>query len=418
MHPDAWVLLAARVLRNFAYGYLVVVLGIYLDLLGLSPFEIGAVLTASAAGSAFLTIGWSLFADRLGRRRAVSGLAVLMAVGGLVFVVTSEPWLLALAAFAGSLSAAGTDTGTFVTVDQAVLPQISSDRSRTWMFALQNMFATLAVAFGSLSAGAVGIFEGFGLPGADAYRPLFIVFAIIGLCSLALFLRLSPAVEVEAVDGGQDRPPTRLGLGGSHGLVGTLVVLNVIDSLAGGLMLQSIVAYWFYLAWGLDTSALALLFFWMNILAGLSTLSAGWIARHIGLMNTVLLSHVPQGLFGMLMPFAPTAGLAVALWLARNSIGLVHFPARLSYFMAIVPPADRSAAAGYMSVARSAASSITPAFAGAAFSLGFLGLPFVVAGLMKLGFDGLLFVTMRHRQPPEEIAFAEISIPVGAPSGD
>ena len=274
----------ARVLRNFSYGYLVVVVGIYLDQLGLTPIEVGAVLTASAAGSAALTIGWSLLADRIGRRRSIRVLSLLMVAGGLTFVITSDPWLLALAAFAGSLSVAGTDTGTFVTVDQSMLPQVSADHRRTSTFALQNMFATLAVAVGSLAAGAVPLLARIGLQGPDAYRPLFVLFAIVGLASFSLFLRLSPAVELVPTT---VRPSgSRLGLGGSSGLIGLLVALNVIDSLAGGLMVQSIVAYWFYLVWRLDASTLALLFFWMNVLSALSMLAAGAIARRIGLFNT------------------------------------------------------------------------------------------------------------------------------------
>ena len=413
MHPDAGLLLVARVLRNFSYGYLVVVVGIYLDQLGLTPIEVGAVLTASAAGSAALTIGWSLLADRIGRRRSIRVLSLLMVAGGLTFVITSDPWLLALAAFAGSLSVAGTDTGTFVTVDQSMLPQVSADHRRTSTFALQNMFATLAVAVGSLAAGAVPLLARIGLQGPDAYRPLFVLFAIVGLASFSLFLRLSPAVELVPTT---VRPSgSRLGLGGSSGLIGLLVALNVIDSLAGGLMVQSIVAYWFYLVWRLDASTLALLFFWMNVLSALSMLAAGAIARRIGLFNTMLLTHIPQGVFGVLMPFAPTAWLAMAFWLVRNTIGFAYFPVRLSYVMGIVPPAERSAAAGYTTVARNVAGMVTPALAGLAFSLGLLGLPFIISGLMKLSFDALSYATLRNKRPPEErIAVEEIAAIEGA----
>ena len=363
MHPDAGLLLVARVLRNFSYGYLVVVVGIYLDQLGLTPIEVGAVLTASAAGSAALTIGWSLLADRIGRRRSIRVLSLLMVAGGLTFVITSDPWLLALAAFAGSLSVAGTDTGTFVTVDQSMLPQVSADHRRTSTFALQNMFATLAVAVGSLAAGAVPLLARIGLQGPDAYRPLFVLYAGIGLLNL----------------------------------------------------LQSIVAYWFYLVWRLDASTLALLFFWMNVLSALSMLAAGAIARRIGLFNTMLLTHIPQGVFGVLMPFAPTAWLAMAFWLVRNTIGFAYFPVRLSYVMGIVPPAERSAAAGYTTVARNVAGMVTPALAGLAFSLGLLGLPFIISGLMKLSFDALSYATLRNKRPPEErIAIEEIAAIEGA----
>ena len=416
-HPDAGLLLGARILRNFAYGYLVVVMGIYLDLLGLTPLEVGAVLTASAAGSAVLTIGWSVGADRFGRRRALRVLSLLMTAGGLVFAVAAAPWALAHAAFAGSVSVAGTDTGTFVTVDQSMLPQLAPDRRRTSMFAVQNTFATLAVAAGSLFAGVVPILTALGLHGADAYRPLFVLFAFVGLASYAIFSRLSPAVEVTAVTPA-GRPAARVfGLGESRRLVGLLIGLNAIDALAGGLMLQSIVAYWFYLVWGLDASALALPFFLMNVLSAAGMLLAGPVASRIGLLNAMLLTHIPQGVFGLLMPFAPTAWLAMALWVVRNTIGFAFFPLRLSYVMAIVPPAERSAAAGYTTVARNVAGTITPAAAGAAFSLGLLGIPFVVAGAMKLLYDAIVVTTLRSKRPPEEqLAVEEAALPVDAAS--
>jgi MFS family permease len=403
MHRDARLLLAARVVRNFAYGYLVVVLGIYLDLLGLTPFEIGAVLTASLLGSAALTVGWSLVADRVGRRRSLVGLAALMVLGGAAFALSRDPWVLAIASFAGSLSSAGTDTGTFVTVDQAMLPQITPDHRRTSTFAVQNTFATLAVAGGSLAASAVALFTGLGLHGADAYRPFFVLFALVGLFDLVLFARLSPAVEADATPSPVSSQRSWHGLGASSGLIGILVMLNVIDSLAGGLMLQSLVAYWFYVVWGVNTATLAGLFFAMNVLSGLSMLSAGRIAERIGLRNLMILSHLPQGIFGLLMPFAPTAWLAMGFWLIRNTIGYIFFPVRLSYVMGIVPPDERSAAAGYTTAARNIAGTLTPAVAGAAFSVGLFGAPFIASGILKLAFDGLAILTLRDRRPPEEM---------------
>jgi MFS family permease len=342
-----------------------------------------------------------------------------MAVCGLVFVVTTAPWALVLAAFAGSLSVAGTDTGTFVTVDQAMLPQLATAKQRTALFALQNVFGTFATAVGSLAAGAVPYLVALGLHGVEAYRALFALFALIGLSNLGLFLRLSSAVEPQPLaTAPAPRQPSRLGLGESRGLVGTLIGLNVIDSLAGGLMVQSIVAYWFYLVWGLDASTLAVLFFSMNVLSAFAMLSAGAVAARIGLLNTMLLSHIPQGIFGLLMPFAPSAWLAMAFWLIRNTIGFVFFPVRLSYVMGIVPPAERSAAAGYTTAARNIAGTITPALSGLSFSIGLLSLPFVAAGLMKLSFDALAFATLRGRRPPEERRFLEEVHPMDVATTD
>src|SRR5438045_8693589 len=184
--PDGRRLLVARVLRTFAYGYLAVVLGVYLDRLGLDPTRIGVVLTAAIAGSAVMTVGWSLFADRYGRRRTISTMAVLMVVGGIAFALTDRFAILVLAGFTGTISATSSEVGVFQTIDQAMLPQTAPDARRTWLFAVYNTLATFGGALGALFAASVALFERFGLAGADAYRPLFVLDALIGLANFAL----------------------------------------------------------------------------------------------------------------------------------------------------------------------------------------------------------------------------------------
>jgi len=400
LSPDGWRLLVARALRTFAYGYLSVVLGIYLDRLGFDATHIGIVLAAAIGGSAVMTIGWSLLADRYGRRRTVATMAVLMALGGLLFALTDSFAVLLIAAFTGTISATSSEIGVFQTVDQAMLPQTAPDDRRTWLFSIYNTVASFASALGALFSASTGAFASLGLSGADAYRPLFLLYAIIGAANLAIFLSLSDHVEVAQVHGER----RFIGIHRSAGTVARLSALFGLDAFAGGLVVQSLVAYWFYLRWGLAPEQLAVVFFAVNALSGLSLLAAGWLATRIGLLNTMVFTHLPSNVLLILVPFAPTAPLAVALFLLRMSISQMDVPTRQSYTMAVVDPAERTATAGITNVARSAASTISPLLTGLAFASGALGLPFIVAGGLKIAYDGLVFVSFRHIRPAEEQA--------------
>jgi MFS family permease len=396
--PDGRRLLLARVLRTFAYGYLSVVLGVYLDRLGLDPTRIGIVLTSAIAGSAVMTVGWSLFADRYGRRRTISTMAVLMAVGGLAFALTDSFAILVLAGFTGTISATNSEVGVFQTVDQAMLPQTAPDARRTWLFAVYNTLATFGGALGALFAASVGLFERLGLTGADAYRPLFVVYALVGLANLALFAGLTDKLELARVHGER----RFLGIHRSGTIVAKLAALFGLDAFAGGLVVQSLVAYWFYLRWGLDPAQLAVLFFAVNVLSGLSLLAAGWLAARFGLLNTMVLTHLPSNVLLMLVPIMPTAALAVAIFLCRMSISQMDVPTRQSYTMAVVDPDERTATAGLTNVARTASSAFSPLVTGVAFAAGSFALPFVLAGALKIVYDGLVYVTFRGVRPPEE----------------
>jgi MFS family permease len=395
---DGKKLLFTRVLRTFAYGYLTVVLGVYLDELGMGPTEIGLILTAAIAGSAVMTVLWSLVADRYGRRRTVATMAGLMAVGGLLFAVGGGFLPLLIGAFTGTISATSSEVGIFQTVEQAILPQTAPDERRTWLFAIYNTAANFAGAFGSLAAASVVFFSSLGLQGADAYRPLFVLYALVGVINLAVFVTLSDRVELAKVDAER----RFLGVRRSRGTVGKLSLLFGLDAFAGGFVVLSLVAYWFHLRWNLSPEALASLFFWVNLLSGASLLAAGWLAQRIGLLNTMVFTHVPSSILLMLVPLMPSAGLAVAFFLARMSISQMDVPTRQSYTMAVVDPEERTATAGITNVARTTAAAISPAFVGMAFSAGALGLPFFVAGGLKILYDGLIYATFRRIHPPEE----------------
>ena len=390
-------------LRTFGYGYLAVVLGIYLDELGIGAFGIGVIFTAAIAGSALMTVFWSMVADRYGRRRTAVTMSGLMFLGGLLFAFTDQFWLLMVGSFTGTISATSAEVGVFNTIEQAILPQTASDDRRTWVFSIYNMLGNFAGAAGALFAGAVVFFEDFGLEGADAFRPLFVLYALLGLANVVLFSSLSDDVELAKLHARRKF----LGIHKSRPIVVKLSLIFSLDAFAGGFVVHSVVAYWFSLKWGLSTEALGILFFWVGVLSGLSLLAAGWMARKIGLLNTMVFTHLPSNLLLILVPLAPTAWLAVAFFLARMSVSQMDVPTRQSYTMAVVEEDERTATAGITNVARTAASSASPVLSGYSLSVASFGAPFFWAGGLKIVYDLLIYFVFRHVRPPEEQAIAE-----------
>src|SRR2546422_1106036 len=265
----------------------------------MTPVQVGLIFSAAIGGSALMTIFWSLVADRYGRRKTVATMALLMAVGGPLFAITSDFWWLVIGAFTGTISATSSEVGIVQTVEQAVLPQTAPNERRTWLFAIYNTLANFAGALGSLAAASVGFFAAQGLHGADAYRPLFVVYALIGLVNFAVFVTLSDRVELAKVEGER----RFLGIHRSRGTVAKLSVLFGLDAFAGGVIGQSGVAYWFFLRWGFDPGTLAVIFFWGGVPSRLSLLAAGWLAQRVGLPNTPGFTHPPPP--GLLPPGAP-----------------------------------------------------------------------------------------------------------------
>ena len=374
-------------------------LAVYLARLGYDDVRIGLILSSAVAGSAAMTVLWTLLADRVGRRRTVVVLSALMALGGALFAAGSSFELLLLAAFTGTISATSSEVGAFITVEQAILPQTAPAERRTWLFSIYAFVANIAQAAGALFAGlAAGLAAASGLGGPDALRPLFILYALIGLANLAIFLTLSDEVELARVDGERKL----LGIHRSRGVVARLSALFALDAFAGGLVVQSLVAYWFDLRWGFTPAELGILFFGVNVLSGLSLLAAGRLAMRIGLINTMVFTHIPSNILLILVPLMPTGALAAALFLARMSISQMDVPTRQSYTMAVVDPDERVAAAGLTNVARNVGTVAAPALAGYAFSVAALGVPFFVAGGLKIVYDLLVFRSFRALKPPEE----------------
>ncbi|TBY08140.1 MFS transporter [Rhizobium laguerreae] len=398
LSADAWWILIARILRSAAYGALATVLSIHLERIGLEALEVGAVLTSALVGSLAANIIWSLTADRFGRRRTVVVMALVMAVSGFIFAITNEVWLLVITAFAGTISATASEVGPFQSIDQAILPQVVSPAYRTWAFSIYNMAAYIAAAIGSLLAGFAGSSMLPEIVG-DGLQIVFVAYGLTGVANAVLFGILSPAVELSRVDGAS----RYLGLDRSKAVVFKLGALFAIDAFAGGLVVQSVVAYWFHLRWDLNLMSLGSVFFAVNLVAGLSMLLAPVLAERIGLLNTMVWTHIPSNIMLMLVPLAPSVEIAIALFVGRMLVSQMDVPARQSYMMAIVDPAERVPAAGITNVARAAASAISPVISTAAFASASLGLPFVVAGLMKIGYDLIIWQTFRNLRPKEEI---------------
>ena len=398
---DGWLLLAASGMRNVAYGFLSVVLGLYLAELAFTPPEIGAIFAAALAGGAIMTVALTLVADRLGRRRVLMAGAMLMAGAGAVFALAENPIVLAMAAILGTISPSGKEVGPFLSVEQAVLPQATKDEGRTSVFAWYNMVGSLAGAVGALAS---GLPDAIGVSALDGYRGLIWGYAATGLLLAVVFARLSSSVEAAPVESAVTR--RLLGVHRSRGIVAKLAGLFALDSFAGGFVVQGLVAYWFNVRYGVDVGTLGAIFFGANLLAALSYLAAAPIARRIGLLNTMVFTHLPSNVLLIMVPLMPSLQLAVVVLLVRHLLSQLDVPTRQSYTMAIVEPDERSAAAGLTWVARNSAAAVAPAFAGATLAAPALGLPFLIAGALKIVYDLSILAVFRGVRPPEESARA------------
>ncbi|HEX6552737.1 MAG TPA: MFS transporter [Ktedonobacteraceae bacterium] len=405
---DARLILVMRGLRSLAYGLLAVILGVVLAREGFSPASIGVLITVSLVGDMAGTYVIGLVADSWGRRRTLALLSLLMAATGVVFgLVTSYPVLL-VAAFFGTLGTSASETAPFLPIDQAMLAQITPPARRTALFARYNLVAQLSAAVGALAAGLPALLAGAGLPLASGIRLLFGAYAVLGLVVAGLSLRLTAPVEVpgghppiEVRSLGQRLAPP---LHRSRGIVWRLTALFSVDAAAGGLVVQSLVALFFHLRFGVPLTTLSVLFFGANLLSALSFLAAVPLARRFGLLNTMVFTHLPSNILLALVAFAPTFPIAAALLLLRQMLSQMDIPTRQAYTMALVDPQERTAAASVTSLARSLGSATSPVFSGLLLQgpLLVLGLPFVLAGTLKAAYDLTLWSIFRRVHLPEE----------------
>jgi MFS family permease len=405
---DGRLLFATRFIRLFAYGALSVVLVLYLVSIGLTAADTGFLLTAVLLGDTAVSLLLTTQADRLGRRRMLVIGALLMAAAGAAFAYARQMWILVLAGTIGVISPSGQEVGPFLSIEQAALSQVVPDRERTHVFAWYTLTGSLATALGALAAGYLTDALQHSRPALESYRAVIVGYAALGVVLAGAFLTASAVVEAPA-SAWADRTRhffARLsGIDRSRSVVVKLSALFALDSFGGGFVIQSFAAYWFYLRFGVEPRTLGWLFFGANVFAGLSALAAASLARRIGLLNTMVATHLPSNVVLMLIPLMPTLPLATFMLLLRFSISQMDVPTRQSYTMAVVPPEERSAAAGVTGVARTTGAALSPLFAGFLFGTpSLMNVPFFVAGGLKILYDLLVFRAFRSVKPPEEAA--------------
>ena len=390
------LLYLARGLRGFGDGFAIIVLPAYMTALGYDAAAVGLVATASLLGTALLTlcVGW--IAPRHDLRALLIFGAGLTAATGLAFPNVEHFILIALVAFIGTINPSGGDLGVLVPLEHAVLAKGASDAGRTRVFARYSLVGALCTAAGSLAATVPDVLTAHGATPLTAFRLMFYAYAALGVASALLYRRLPHAQ-------GEDRAPSAP-LGPSRRTVYRLAALFSIDAFAGGFIAQSLLVLWLFERFDLSLSAAGLFFFWSSTLGAFSFPVAAWIARRVGLVNTMVFTHIPSSIFLILAAFAPNLYVALALLLLRAALSQMDVPTRTSYVMAVVTPPERPAAAGVTAVPRSLASSISPAISGLLLTTAFTGLPLILCGTLKIAYDVALLFSFRHIKPPEEQA--------------
>ncbi|MFN0302328.1 MAG: MFS transporter [Burkholderiales bacterium] len=395
----------ARAIRDFGDGFIAIILPVYLLALGLSAFDVGVIATTALFGSALLTLVIGQLGGRYDHRRLLVAASVLMAVTGLVYAAVSEYAVLLVVAFVGTINPSGGSTSVFVPLEHTVLSGAVNSATRTHAFARYSLIGALAGAFGSLAAAAPEWLGLAGIDRLDALRIMFIVYAVLGVAGGFAFARI-PRRPIE------HRTQRTAALGPSRGIVYKLAALFSIDSFAGGFVVQSLLALWLFERFQLSLSAASVFFFWTGVFSAFSFPVAAWLGGRIGLVNTMVFTHIPSSLCLIAAAFSPTLEVALALLLIRSALSQMDVPTRSSYVMAVVTEAERPAAASVTAVPRSLASAASPAIAGALFAAGLHMWPLLLCGGLKIIYDVMLLVAFRTIKPPEERGE-----PVGAQDG-
>lgn len=404
---------AAAWLRSFGIGMLGVVLGVFLSRRGLSPTGIGFVLAAGLAGSATGTLFVTFKGDRFGRRRTLFGLAILTALGAAALIWDLSLLLLVLVAFFSMLNGMGTDRSAAYALEQAMLPGLVTHENRTWTLAWYSLVLDISGAFGALAAGWPFWAQKYlGMQLGMAYRILFIAFACMNLAAALIYLFMSERVEVGKLSSLQTRTEAR---GSAAGLrdagsissatkktVRHLSGLFAIDAFGGGFLIDALVAYWFFKRFGIAENKLAVLFFVVHVLNALSHLGAAWLAKRIGLVRTMVFTHLPSSIFLIAVPLVPSPAWAVILFLLRESLVEMDVPTRQSYVAAVVAPEERTYASGVTNLTRNASWAAASSVAGVFMQKIAFSAPLLLGGGLKIFYDILLWRAFRHVKPPEE----------------
>ncbi len=407
---DVVLLFFSRFVRLFAYGSLSVVLVFYLTDLGLSTSQTGVLFTLTLVGDTVISFYLTTRADRIGRRRMLIVGAALMIAAGAIFAITHSFLWLTMAATIGVISPSGNEVGPFLSIEQAALSSVIPDQTRTRIFAWYTLAGSFATALGALATGAIThAFQKTAVTPLGGYRAIVVLYAMLGVVLLLAFYRLTPAAEVSLHESPDLSAGLRkfFGVGHSYNVVLKLSALFALDSFGGGFVVQSFAAYWFYLRFGLTPASLGVIFFVANLLSGISALLASRLASRIGLVRTMVFTHLPSNILLILIPLMPNLPLAVAVLFLRFSISQMDVPTRQSYTMAVVPPHERSAAAGITGVSRTTGAALAPVLAGFMFARpSLISAPFFIAGSLKIVYDLLLYKSFSSIKPPEETKVA------------
>jgi len=392
---SARLIWTAKGIRAFGDGFTGLLLPVYLTGLGLSAFRVGLVATSAMLGSAVLTLAVGLVGHRASARLLLLGACALMLFTGVAFSQAHAFWPLLVVAFVGTLNPSAGDVSVFVPLEQALLAHAGPDASRTSRFATYNVVAAAGMALGALSIGLLDpLATALARPRGEIVEAGFVLYGLIGIGAFLLYRRLPD-------DTGEDAPQ-RTALGPSRRRVYQLAALFSLDSFGSGFMVQSLLALWLFHRFGMSLAQAGAFFFWTSVLGAASQFAAAWLARRIGLINTMVFTHIPASLCVMGVAFAPNLTAAMALLIVRAALSNMDVPARVSYVMAVVTPPERAAAAGVTNVPRSLASALSPALAGYLFSTAMFPWPLLIGGGLKVAYDLLLLVSFQRVKPPEE----------------
>jgi MFS family permease len=392
------VLYAAAFVRALATGMAAVLLGIYLAKIGLDAARIGTIVASGLAGAALAALVVTVRGDRLGRRRALVALGLLSALGGAVVAAVSGPLVIAAAAFAGMVNGMGRDRSASLIIDQAIVPSLVTAAARTKAFAWYNVWQDAGHALGALLAGVPALLQiGLGVEELVGIRLSVGIYAGLQLVAAILYLWLPASVETTT----PCKPQPRIS-GQTRRTLWKISSLFSVDSLAGGFLTTALLAVFFYEQFGVSEATIGFLFFGARVLNAVSHLGAAWLATRIGLVNTMVFTHIPSSLLLMTVPFAPSFPVAAVLFLLREGLVEMDVPTRQSYVMAVVRPDERTFASGVTHLVRLVGWAAAPAFAGLLMRGLSVGAPLFVGAAMKIAYDVLLYAAFRKTRPPEE----------------
>lgn len=399
---DGKLLLCARIVRTFAYGFLSVILAIYLKLIGFDVILIGIILSITLINSVIFTLFASFYADRIGRRNILLLYAIMMSISGVIFFVTENSLALIIAALIGTLNITGSETSAFLSIEQSILPQtIKDNRKRNTLFGFYNMAGTFAMGAGILIVNLPIIIQNeLEFDQIYAIKLLFLFYSLLGILVIGIYLKLSSSIEIKKEK--TLKPISKTLNPKSKKIVTKLSGLFAIDSFAGGFAIQSIVSFWFFSKFDIDLSTISYIFSIGSLLTAFSYLIAAMIADKIGLINTMVFTHIPSNILLILFAFAPNLEIAIVFYMVRMTLSQMDVPTRQSYIVAVVEENERTASAGITNLSRNIAQAISPSITG--YIIGFLSLsaPFIIGGLLKILYDIVLYINFRKIKPSEE----------------